>query len=54
MRVRDCPAAVSGNDRRQKHWERAREATATRTGRTICHAHESEYLPPVRVPTGAR
>ncbi|BBG04995.1 hypothetical protein PSA01_53580 [Pseudonocardia saturnea] len=51
MRIRDCPAAVSGNDRRHQHWEPTREATASRHEHD---AHESEYLPPVRAPTGVR
>ena len=50
MGIRDCPAAVSGNDRRHKHWRRVRawEATASRdpSGRDRAgSAHESEDLP---------
>ncbi len=41
--VRNCPAAVNGNDRRHEHWPAGREATASRrlTGR----ARQSEDLP---------
>lgn len=54
--IRDCPAAVSGNDRRHTHWAHARawEATASRclAGTTRSYARcarESEDLPlPVR------
>jgi len=30
VRIRDCPAAVCGNDRRHQHWASAWEAPATR------------------------
>lgn len=33
MRIRNCPAAVRGSDRRHhEHWERSREATPSRSG----------------------
>ncbi|GHH34195.1 hypothetical protein GCM10017774_17830 [Lentzea cavernae] len=51
MRFRDCPAAVSGNESRHTHWIQIREATA---GRSEAGAHESEDLPQVRAPSGAR
>ena len=48
MGIRDCPAAVSGNDSRHTHWTRGvREATASRCLRTR-RAHESEDLPVAR------
>src|ERR1700754_1263468 len=58
VRVRDCPAAVSGNDRRHKHWVATWEATASRStgGCTpaspkTCHrcAHHRCALSGVRV-----
>lgn len=52
MRIRSCPAAVSGNDRRHRHWDAMSwEATASRSMLVIpASAHEPEDLPlPPRV-----
>ena len=48
MGVGDCPAAVSGNDRRQTHWDRSRGPGKRRPVGVEQHArraHESEDLP---------
>nr|BFE80909.1 hypothetical protein GCM10020093_035100 [Planobispora longispora] len=42
VRIRGCPAAVNGNDRRQSSTGETREATASRN---VCDARESEDLP---------
>ena len=52
--VRDCPAAVNGNDRRHKHWIDIREATASRTTGLGRFARESEDLPSARTPARVR
>ena len=57
VRIRDCPAAVSGNDRRHTHWVTTTwEATASRNSvvlemlRCQGRARESEDLPVRRTP----
>jgi len=50
VKARDCPAAVSGNERRHEHWAPAREATVSRTVPAVIRlpgtgARESEDLP---------
>ena len=56
VRVRDCPAAVSGNDRRHTALDREIwEATASRgrADQSVRRAHESEDLPAHRTRPGA-
>ena len=50
-RVRNCPAAVNENERRQQHWTRVREAATSRNrAQHRPHARESEDLPTHRAP----
>lgn len=46
VRNRDCPAAVSGDERRTMHWLSSWEAAATRK------THESEDLPEAATSSG--
>ena len=44
MRIRDCPAAVYGNDRRHTHWAAGGVADTTQIHTHMCYAEFGEVL----------
>gem|GEM_PF-3977824 len=49
MRVRDCPAAVNGNENHHQHWSIQTGKRWSVDGTERSHARESEDLPAARV-----